>query len=221
MAQKTKPSKSRMRKRIDHSILVVSIIAGLLLYNQFYIQANFREVIDNTVYRSAQPNEKQFRNWIEKYQFKTIVNFRSPEAEMGAEEIAITDELGVELHFIKISAYRVFDFDKLAQLIEVLETCEKPILLHCRQGMDRSGTASAIAAWCIGDQSYNKSKWHSFIPPGPWKRKAKKDFGHVSDTFDIYERYCDQNQLDPAEFKNFKQWAAENAQPESTMESNP
>jgi hypothetical protein len=87
--------------------------------------------------------------------------------------------------------------------------------------MDRSGTASAIAAWCIGDQPYEKAKWHSYIPPGPWKRKAKKGFGHISDTFDLYELYCSQNQLDPADFNNFKQWAVENAEAGAAAESEP
>lgn len=210
-----------MRKRIDHAIAAAAVVAGLLLYNQHYIQSNFREVIDDTVYRSAQPSEKQLRNWIDKYHFKTIVNFRSPEAEMGPEEIAITDELGVELHFIKISAYSPFELDKLVEFIDILETCETPILLHCRQGMDRSGTASAIAAWCIGDQPYSKAKWHSFVPPGPWKRKAKKDYKHISDTFDLYETYCEGRHLDPADFENFKQWAIENAESNADMETEP
>lgn len=210
-----------MHKRIERIIIAGAVITGLLLYNQFYIRSNFREVIDDTVYRSAQPSEKQLRDWIDKYDIKTIVNFRSPEAEMGPEEIAITGELGVDLHFIQISAYEIIPFDKLAEFIDILDTCDTPILLHCRQGMDRSGTASAIAAWNIGKQTYSKAKWHSFIPPGPWKRKAKKDYGHISDIFGLYEKYCDENQLDRDDFSNFRQWAHESSKSINETENAP
>ena len=43
-----------------------------------------------------------------------------------------------------MSAARELSMDEAKQLMAIMATAEKPILIHCRAGADRTGLASAI-----------------------------------------------------------------------------
>jgi hypothetical protein len=55
--------------------------------------------------------------------------------------------------------------------------------------------------------SYEQAKWHAFVPPGPWKHRAKISPHHVSETLDQYEAYCASLGVDPDDRERFKYWA--------------
>ncbi|MBV9123429.1 MAG: tyrosine-protein phosphatase, partial [Planctomycetes bacterium] len=40
---------------------------------------------------------------------------------------------------------------ELAQIIEILKTCPKPVLIHCHSGIDRTGTVSSICFLAMED----------------------------------------------------------------------
>ncbi len=165
----------------------------------------FREVVPHRIYRSGQPSPERLRAWIDRYGLKTVVNLRGPKAPLVAENTAVAQSMGVETICIQISARKLIPSQELTRLIEVLETAPGPILLHCNHGVDRVGTASAIAAWLIGGESYRHAKWQAYVPPGPWKHKGRSP--HVSDTFKVYEAYCRERDLNPDDPDGFKYWA--------------
>lgn len=166
---------------------------------------NFFEVVSGVVYRSAQPSPEQIRRWHREHQFACILNLRGEDSPFAQQEQEVADELGVELIHLRLAAYYEFSQQQLIDLLEVFESAPRPLLLHCRQGMDRSGTVSALAGWLIGGQSYERAKWHAFVVPGPWKHK--KGPQHISDIFGDYERYCRENNLVPDDRGQFMNWA--------------
>ena len=95
---------------------------------------------------------------------------------------------------------------KLLRLIEILDKSDKPILVHCRNGVDRSGTAGALAAWSLGGEPYNHAKWHAYVPPGPWNWSNGPY--HISDLFADYMRFCKRQKFNFDDFNRFEQWAA-------------
>ena len=169
------------------------------------VGGNLRQVVPQRVYRSAQPSPDQLRAWIARYGLKTVVNLRGPTAPGAAEEQAVAESEGVNLVYVSLSAYAFVPPRQLTRLIDVLETSRQPILLHCRYGIDRAGTASAIAAWLIGGQPYRRARYQAYVPPGPWRHRGSRP--HISDTLTLYEQYCRRRALDPDDPNRFRSWA--------------
>jgi hypothetical protein len=95
------------------------------------------------------------------------------------------------------------------------------MLIHCNHGVDRSGIASALAAWLVGGQPYPSAKWWSYVPPGPWKWRPKISPHHVSETLNQYEDYCAAQGLDPDDPARFRHWATHVYQHVETRSPNP
>jgi len=198
--------------------VILLTLAGTGYYLFFFvINANFREVVANKVYRSAQPSPEHLRKWVKRYGIKTVINLRGSGVEEIKQEQSTADELGVKLVSIRLSSRRIATAGELAELIGALENAETPVLLHCMSGTDRAGTAGALAAMAIGNVDYNKAKWQAYVPPGPWKRKdfSKRrplyhyNYAHISDIFKLYESYCKHNKLGTNNWQQFKHWAIE------------
>ena len=166
----------------------------------------FRTIVEGKVYASKQPTPDNLAKWTKKYEFKTIFNLRGYSPDDTPAEVAFAEENNIHLVTMSWSAHNTPRHPFLKRYIEELETCPTPILIHCKSGIDRSGTAAAMAAMEIGGEDYFKAKRHSFVPPGPWKRKKRKDYVHVSDVFTEFEKYCTQNNLTP-NWELMKEWA--------------
>jgi protein tyrosine phosphatase (PTP) superfamily phosphohydrolase (DUF442 family) len=185
--------------------LIAAVPLGYYLYF-FVIRANFREVVPGKVYRSGQPSPAQLRKWINRYGIKTVINLRGNGEKIIEKERAAANELGVKMITIRFKSTSLPTRDSLDRLIQAIETAEQPILLHCQSGIERSGTASALAAMAIGKETYNAAKWQAYVPPGPWKRNSYDKYVHISDMFNLYERYLQGNSIDTDDWHEFKKW---------------
>ncbi|UCG57828.1 MAG: tyrosine-protein phosphatase [Phycisphaerales bacterium] len=202
----TRHSGSRRQQALLPVTIGVMVLC-LAYYLLFFVAgANFREVVSGRVYRSAQPSPGQLRQWMRRYGIRTVINLRGDAGQITEDERAVADELGVEMIAISLSANRIPPKDRRAQLIRAIETAEQPILIHCAHGVDRAGTASALAAMAIGKMDYEKAKWHAYVPPGPWKRKQGSNYVHISDMLRLYESFCKRNGLDTNSWHQLKQW---------------
>ena len=65
---------------------------------------------------------------------------------------------------------------------------------------------SALAAMAIGKMDYDKAKWHAYVPPGPWKRKRRSNYVHISDMLRLYESSCKRNGLDTNDWHQLRRW---------------
>ncbi len=206
--RKNRPSTfKRLRSRI---VLLLVVVLALGYYFVFFAAgANFREVVTDKVYRSAQPRPAQLKKWISQYRIRTVINLRGDAGRATEDERAVANEMGVKMITIGLSAGKLVKRPLLTELIEAIETAQVPVLIHCRAGVDRSGTTGALAAMAIGKANYETAKWQAYVSPGPWKRKRKNNYVHISDTLKFYERYCRQNGLQTNDWQQFKQWAIE------------
>ena len=219
--------KSLVLKRFvrPHYMLLslILVFAAYLIYT--CETGNFKVVVPQKIYRSGQPTPEQLRKWTKKYGIKTVINLRGDVEQAVKDEQAVADELGLKMITMTLSSRRLTARYLLIELIEHIETAEPPLLLHCRSGIDRAGTACAIAAFATGDVPYDEAKWQAYVAPGPWKRKKYEnrdypdDYLHISDVFRLYEKYCTKNNLDTNNWPQFKQWVHDtNSLPESEPE---
>jgi protein tyrosine phosphatase (PTP) superfamily phosphohydrolase (DUF442 family) len=193
-------------------VFFLIVVAGGYCLVLFKVRGNFREVVPGKVYRSGQPTPAQLREWVNRYKIKTVLNLRGREQKIIEVEEAVARELGLNMISMCVSSHRLPARYIVLNLIKNIESVELPVLIHCRSGVDRAGTASALAAMARGNVEYDVAKWHAYVAPGPWKRKKHENrryfqyYFHISDIFKLYESYCKRNNLDANNWQQLKQW---------------
>lgn len=121
------------------------LLSVLILISSCNPAMNFHEIDKDKFFRSAQLSGKEFEQVIQEHGIKTIINLRG-ESDSGwyKEEISAANKYNVAHIDIGMSAKRLPHRKDLIKLLESLETAERPILVHCQGGADRTGEASAI-----------------------------------------------------------------------------
>jgi tyrosine-protein phosphatase SIW14 len=104
-------------------------VASRVLHNWYRLNAD--------VFRSEQPTRQGFEE-IRKMGIRTIVNLRSEHSDA-----ALVEGLGLRLVEIPMEAGR-FGEDEIVRALTAIQTAEKPVLVHCQYGSDRTGVVMAM-----------------------------------------------------------------------------
>ena len=126
-------------------LLVIPILILVLYYG--YIDDKLYAVIEGKIYRSAQLSAHKLQDVIHKKNIKTIINLRGAHKDEKwyrlEREIALKNK--VKLYSIALPDHDLPKYQFLNALADILMMAEKPLLIHCRRGADRTGMASALA----------------------------------------------------------------------------
>jgi protein tyrosine phosphatase (PTP) superfamily phosphohydrolase (DUF442 family) len=146
-------------------LLAVALQAVLLVGRN-----NFHVVLPGRVYRCAQPSIADLKEAIQRHGIRTVINLRGlcPDQDWYLDEARMTQQAGVSLTDIGFSAGRLPPVHELRYLLQVLDRCDYPILVHCRQGVDRTGLTSALALLLYSDISLDAAL-----------RQLGLNYGHV------------------------------------------
>jgi len=127
-----------------YTVALFSVLA--LSVSACRLSINFHEVDPGKFYRSAQLTGEEFQIAIDQVGIRTIINLRGegPGEAWFEDEEAVASRNGVQLVNIGMSARRFPHREDLLKLLDTLETADRPILVHCQMGADRTGEASAI-----------------------------------------------------------------------------
>ncbi len=130
---------------MKHVILTIAITLLTISANANIIP-NIGVVEKGKLYRSGQLSKKQFKRYIKRWGIKTIINLRgeSIDKDWYKDEIEVSKDYNVEHFDIGMSAQRLPHREDLLKLISIYKTAERPILIHCRGGADRTGEAVAM-----------------------------------------------------------------------------
>lgn len=184
-----------LRRPRGRSLLrsTVRIVLGLIVLGigleaaRVLVGNNRHEVIPGRVYRSNQPNPRALQEFIRSHGIKTVINLRGhcpgDHTPWYRDEIRITSELGVSQEDITFSANRLPPPSELKQLIDVLDHTEYPILVHCKQGADRTGLTAALVLLLYTDATLSEARRQL------WPRYGHIRFGRTAAMDDFYDRY--------------------------------
>ncbi|CAN5308370.1 hypothetical protein BH11PLA2_BH11PLA2_48980 [soil metagenome] len=175
----------------------------LLAYMLFvFLGTNWHTVIDGKVYRSSQLSGDTLAEYLRNKQVKTVINLRGycPDFEWYRDEVTTTSSLGVSQEDITFSANRLLPPTELKRLIDVFDKTEYPIVLHCKQGADRTGLASAIVLLLYTNASLERARRELLPHRGhfPVARTAAMD-----DFLDRYEAWLNGRNHEPALFRDW------------------
>lgn len=103
----------------------------------------FRAVDTEGAFRAPQPTEDELVRYIERHDIKTVVCLRGegPESAATARAALYT---GARFEQVPMSATRLPPPETLLRLWDLVATATRPLLFHCRAGVDRTGLASAL-----------------------------------------------------------------------------
>ena len=168
-----------------------------------FVQYNFDEVVPGQVYRSSQPDPDHLRSWIQAYHIRTVINLRGDSNPDVASEVEVLRRSGVNYVSLRLNARRLPTRDELRRLMQIIEQAERPVLIHCRAGADRTSLASFIAAMAVAGESFETARrqisiryWHV----GDWG-------DDVADPANAYKNWCRSQHLPTAGWAQFREWA--------------
>lgn len=131
--------------------MILTLIIGFLAIGGAYLGAlqifgNFHEVLPGKLYRSAQVTPERLAEYQEAVGIRSVVNLRGQNSGSSwyDEEVKASGSLGIAHFDFRMSASRHLSQEQASELVALLRSVPKPVLIHCKAGADRSGLASAL-----------------------------------------------------------------------------
>jgi protein tyrosine phosphatase (PTP) superfamily phosphohydrolase (DUF442 family) len=139
------------------AVLVAAIGIGLAIagpLRSYVFESNLHPVVAGQIYRSAQPSEREIDRWVPELGLRSIVNLRGAKGRDDrrwlAEERVAASRNGVAHMSLRMSSDDIPPAQTLRELVRILDTAPRPLLLHCAAGAERSALASAAAVLLEG-----------------------------------------------------------------------
>ena len=162
-------------------VWVVLGVAGLIGW-KFGLSDNFATVRPGLLYRSGQMGAGSLAAALDRHQIKTVLNLRGshPESAWYRAERASTLQAGATQVDIPMSSCEWMSRSQARALLEVLDSAERPLLVHCFHGSERTGLVSAFA---------------ELLRPGATLRDADRQFSAWYLYFGVGDGVVTRNQL--------------------------
>jgi protein tyrosine phosphatase (PTP) superfamily phosphohydrolase (DUF442 family) len=168
---------------------------------------NFHVVLPGRVFRCAQLSPSNLEGLVKAHGIRTVVNLRGCGAPLPwyLDECRATHRLGVSQEDISLSASRLPAVQEIRQLVRVLDDADRPLLLHCRQGADRTGLAAVAVLLLYTDMDLATARRQL----GPrYGHLAVQRAAHLDRFYDLYAKWLEANRLTHAP-NVFRRWAEE------------
>lgn len=133
--------------KIGKWLIAIFLILAIFLGLQYWFWLNrVHGVSQGQLYRSAQLSPSRLSWAIDTYKIVAVLNLRG---EVKGEswyqqEREVARQKNVAYYTLPMNSYSMPSKAELLQLVQILESSPKPLLVHCEGGADRTGLAAAI-----------------------------------------------------------------------------
>lgn len=192
-------------------LLIIALAVSVLYY--FYFTEKINPVVEGRIYRSAQLSGEALEKIIKDKGIKTIVNLRGEfkSDKRYNREVKISKAYGVKHYDVRLFPDKLPEHLRLKTLVDILSSSDKPILIHCLYGVDRTGMASALALSIEKDAPLSEMRrqfsWRYGVLPfiksiGPyffsryedWLKEKEKPHNKDNLVYWIYNEYIDEQE---------------------------
>ena len=138
---------------IAAAIVVVLVAAALLIARlRYHGPVRVVEVAPGLLV-AGQPEAGEWRELVQRFGVRAVVNLRGPRVSERwyAEEVAACRDLGVARDDVRIKLDDWPPQHEVRRFVALLEAGPRPLLLHCKDGYDRSGWGAAVALALAGE----------------------------------------------------------------------
>ncbi len=152
---------------------------------------NFAEIAPGA-YRSNHPNDARFAEYAGAG-IKTVLNLRGKiRTASWLFEEETCRRLGLTLIDIAMSAQSAPPRNSVLKLLEAFDTMQRPFLMHCKSGADRTGLAAAIYVMVIVGGTLDEAR-RQLSPRFLHFRRGKT--GVMDHVLDVYARRSAENPI--------------------------
>jgi protein tyrosine phosphatase (PTP) superfamily phosphohydrolase (DUF442 family) len=194
------------RRRVARWV-AAALLAALGIIGWRWGAGNFGVVAPGRIYRSAQMGPGGLDRVLRAHRIRTVLNLRgsNPDQDWYRAERATTLAAGATQVDVPMSSDQWLARDQVRTLLEVLDSSEYPLLIHCEWGAERTGLVSAIATLlrpgaALADARAQFSPYFLFLPI----RDGRVMAGHL----DGYEAWLRERELAHTPDR-FRHWLAE------------
>lgn len=154
----THPPKAARWKRLGLKLLLAGflIIFSIGSFAAYEMMGhNFHVVSPGQVYRSAQFDPETLARLVQQNGIKSVLNLRGGnwDAEWYYSETNAAGQLGIKHYDIEISASQELSNEQMDKILGIIAEAPKPILIHCKNGADRTGLAGALYLYSVEGKS--------------------------------------------------------------------
>ena len=132
------------------SFLMDKVRDGYHGVRKVFLGDNFHTVVEGELYRCRQLSMEKMAEYIEEYGIKTVLNLRRPVEDghdisgLLQEEEKMVRGMGLEYYNVPLNTTKMTPVEKLEEILAIFQKAEKPMLIHCLAGSDRTGEVSAL-----------------------------------------------------------------------------
>ena len=154
----TEKPKSMRWKRYGLTFLLAALLLTVSVggYAWYVMKShNFHVVSAGQVYRSAQLDPASLARLVHENGIKTVINLRGGNwaADWYYAETNAAKQLGLTHIDIHLSAGDELTNEQMENVLNVIAHAPKPVLIHCKNGADRTGLISALYLYTVDGKS--------------------------------------------------------------------
>jgi protein tyrosine phosphatase (PTP) superfamily phosphohydrolase (DUF442 family) len=180
-------------------------LAVTIAVTAWALRDNFHTVVPGQVYRSAQLGPTALQDRIRRCGLKAVLNLRG--ANLGEkwydEECSMADQEGIRHYDLATDSEDPPTPADLREMIEVLDRCERPLLIHCQSGIDRTGVVAAVCVLLgeAGSTARAQDQFGLLYGALPWRTSTVRQRAFLRH----YEQWLAENGRghNPAHFRNW------------------
>lgn len=152
---------------------------------------NFDVVVRGELFRSAQPSTADISRYASEDHIASIVNLRgeSRGSPWYEAEIAAASALGIKHYDFRMSASTSLTQQEAVDLISVLARAEKPALVHCNWGADRTGLAAALYLAAVAKAGEEQAEQQLSLRYGHFSVPVLSQAFAMDETFEALEEW--------------------------------
>ena len=164
---------------------LASICVALIVTLSPIFGQNFHPVVDGEIYRSAQLDAQELELRAAEFGLASIVAVRParPNKAWYTAEQSVSEKLGLKLVNVDLSVDRMPSRQRLQSLVAALDAAPRPMLLHCRAGVERSGLAAGVALLLAGE-SLESARRQFSLRYGFYPWLSRSDLPRVLDRYE-------------------------------------